>query len=218
MDPWEKLKAITGGVSAVIIPIVLLWVGNIYSAALKERELEGQFVALAVSILREAPTDESRNLRKWATDVINEYSGVGLPEEARQDLIDRVRLAASPGVVIPATAETRGFIDYTVFVCADPSDERKTRETAQKIIDTLQAAGSVGEVKYLVWGPDLYGEIDLAELRDRITIIVDEDHPESASAERIRLLLDPERGFPPTRVVANRGAETPWRISLIVCQ
>ena len=40
MEPFEKIKAISAVISAVVIPIVVLVVGNNYSAATKERELK----------------------------------------------------------------------------------------------------------------------------------------------------------------------------------
>jgi hypothetical protein len=50
---------------------------NQYAHALKERELQGKFVELAVTILRDAPKgDSTRSLRSWATQVLDRYSGV----------------------------------------------------------------------------------------------------------------------------------------------
>lgn len=89
MDNWEKTKTISSAVATVFIPVVLLVISNQFSAALKDRELEGKFVELSVSILREAPSEETRNLRDWATQVINKYSGVPLSSKTKEDLIER---------------------------------------------------------------------------------------------------------------------------------
>jgi predicted chitinase len=95
MDIWEMAKTVSSVASAVIIPIVLLIVGNQFSGAIKERELQGKFVELAVSILREKPSEETRNLRDWATQVINRYSGVPLSAATKKDLIENTPLLPS---------------------------------------------------------------------------------------------------------------------------
>src|SRR5262245_59200715 len=92
MDSWEKTKTLSSIACAVVIPVVLLVVGNRFSTALKERELQGKFVELAVAILREQPTEETKNLRDWATQVINAYSGVPLSPRTKQDLIEKTPL------------------------------------------------------------------------------------------------------------------------------
>jgi hypothetical protein len=92
MERWEKLKALSGIIAAIIIPIVILLVGNQYSEAVKERELQGRFVELAVDILKAPPTKENRNIRAWATEVIDLYSGVRLSRTTKEDLIDKLQL------------------------------------------------------------------------------------------------------------------------------
>ena len=66
MDTWEKAKTLSSIVSAIVLPIVLLWVGNNFNKAIKERELQGKFVELAVQILREQPDSQAEGLRTWA--------------------------------------------------------------------------------------------------------------------------------------------------------
>ena len=67
MGKLEILKTVSSAFAAIVIPLVLLFVGQSYTSAIKERELQGRFVQLAVTILREEPTEANRNLRKWAT-------------------------------------------------------------------------------------------------------------------------------------------------------
>jgi len=38
-DPWEKAKVISTIISAIVIPVVLIWIGNGFTSSLKEREL-----------------------------------------------------------------------------------------------------------------------------------------------------------------------------------
>lgn len=95
-DVWEKAKAISSIASAVVIPLVLLWVGNGFTSAIKERELQGKFVELAVQILREEPNEQQLGLRDWATQVLNEYSGVSFSNETKEALIERTPLPSGP--------------------------------------------------------------------------------------------------------------------------
>jgi hypothetical protein len=95
VDIWEKAKAASSIVAAVFLPIVLLVVGNNYSGAIKERELQGRFVELAVDILKQPPTPDTRNLRDWATEVVSRYSGVELSPATRKDLIENTPLPSS---------------------------------------------------------------------------------------------------------------------------
>ena len=94
-DVWEKARAAASIVSAIVIPIVLLWIGNNFSTALKERELQGKFIELAVQILREEPTKQAAGLRDWATQVLNNYSGVPFTLETKRALIENTPLPSS---------------------------------------------------------------------------------------------------------------------------
>lgn len=217
MNFWDKLKAVAGVVSAVVIPVVLLVVGNWYSTAIKEREIESQFVELAVEILREEPRPETENLRRWATEVIDRYSGVTLPTQTRDDLIGTISLTAAPSVVISRNQATAGFTDYSLFVCADPSSDPVAQRMTAATIRVLEGLQARGEVTAQQWGGVLYEEIPLAELRGKLTIVVDQQHPESAELPQLQDALAGQAGLPPIAVVGNRGEETPWRISLIVC-
>ncbi len=91
-DPLERAKSAATIFASVVLPIILLFVGNQFTAAIKEREVEGKFVELAVSILKEQPDKQSRNLRDWATQVITKYSRVALSPEATRDLIETTTL------------------------------------------------------------------------------------------------------------------------------
>jgi hypothetical protein len=43
-------------------------------------------VELAVSLLSQPPSQENRNLREWAIEVMDRYSGVPLSDKAKEDL------------------------------------------------------------------------------------------------------------------------------------
>lgn len=91
-DPWEKLRTISSIIAAIVIPVAVAWVGNDFSKALKEREIQGKFVELAVQILREEPSKQAEGLRDWATEVLNKYSGVPFSAETKKALIESTPL------------------------------------------------------------------------------------------------------------------------------
>ena len=97
---WERVAS---AIAAIMIPVVVAVVGNNYTKAITEREVQGQFVELAVNILSEDPSEQSQELRMWAVSVINRYSGVPLPSKAREHLIKNKPLPplASPQRQLP---------------------------------------------------------------------------------------------------------------------
>jgi predicted chitinase len=92
VDVWERAKIISSIASAVVIPLVLLWVGDGFTSAIKERELQGKFVELAVQILREEPSKQDTGLREWATEVLNNYSGLPFSAKTQKELIENTPL------------------------------------------------------------------------------------------------------------------------------
>ena len=94
MEKLERIKALTGILAVVVIPLLLGIIANSYSKSLKERELEGKFVELAVRILSDSPSEDNRSIREWATRIINKYSGVPLGDTATQSLIEKTPIAA----------------------------------------------------------------------------------------------------------------------------
>lgn len=94
-NKWEKLKVVSNAAAIVIIPLVIAFLGNLFSQSMKEKEIQGRFVELSLQILKEKPSDENKNIRKWAVDVINKYSGVKLEQDAAKDLIENVPLPMS---------------------------------------------------------------------------------------------------------------------------
>lgn len=86
----ETIKTISQILGIIALPIITLILGNNYTKAIKEREIQGKFVELAVQILNAEPTEENKNIRSWSVDVINLYSGVKINKETRTDLINNI--------------------------------------------------------------------------------------------------------------------------------
>ena len=134
MSIWDKLKVISAVLASVLVPLILGVVGHRYTQALKEREVQSRFVELAVDILSEPPADEKRNLRIWATRVINEYSGVALDSATARELVETFQL--------PTAATAR---DYTTA-------SRREREGFELLLagryDSAIAAFAAAEAAY----------------------------------------------------------------------
>ena len=94
----ERLRAVAALVAAfaaVAVPVVLGVVGQLYAHSLKERDVQAQFVELGVRILQEPPTEQNRNLRTWAIEVLNRYSGVPINEATQSDLLEQTPLPSN---------------------------------------------------------------------------------------------------------------------------
>ncbi len=108
MNRWEQFKVF----SAVLVPAAIALVGHWYTSAIAERESEARFVELGVSILQATPTKETINLRTWATEVLNRYSGVPINEATQKDLIENLPIPSSnpcEPVIIPEGATCENF-------------------------------------------------------------------------------------------------------------
>lgn len=112
--------------------------------------MQAKFVELGVTILQAPPTDAAKNLRDWATEVLNRYSGVPLDKATRDDLIASFALPAAPAAaaVIPIAirmyctcnaAQTLCFLEKREcenHVTNIPCSERLTTEQSFNVFDS----------------------------------------------------------------------------------
>ncbi len=83
---------------AIIGVIVGALISGHYAYKINDRTIESKYVELAINILSQKPDDEQKPLRKWAVNVVNEYSEVKFSEEVKKNLIEKVSLPTySPG-------------------------------------------------------------------------------------------------------------------------
>ena len=88
----------------------------------------------------------------------------------------------------------------------------ETREIAQKQVATIHnklSDAGFGQIRERIWTQ--YQEVSKQELKNKITIIV--DNHEKGELPLIINVLD---GFP-LQIIDNRAESTAWRISIIVC-
>lgn len=82
----EWTKTLSTAVASILVPLAVAVVGNSLTQAINKREVEQNFVELAIEILQAEPSDETENLRVWATKIIDKYSGVQMSAEAVAEL------------------------------------------------------------------------------------------------------------------------------------
>jgi hypothetical protein len=116
-----RTESIAKIVAAVVIPVAVVIVGQEYSRAVKQREIEAKYVELAIGILRSPPADEAFDIRAWAVEVVNSHSGVKLTELQREDLIRTGTLGAVTIPGGPSSASIDPVPDRTV----PPPDRRE---------------------------------------------------------------------------------------------
>lgn len=98
-DVWDIFKAIS---VAAIVPLVG-WFGHQVNITVKERDAQIKTLELAMGVLAQDPatSPETPELRNWAMDVVDAYSGVPLPAPARKEL--KVRPAPLAPAFAPST-------------------------------------------------------------------------------------------------------------------
>lgn len=160
MDGWAKLDVASKVIAATLIPVAVTYLGNQVLQSTKQRESEAKFVELATAILGKEPgpkqSAEDKNLRKWAVDVVNRYSGVKMSEATADALIRTTALPqVSSGSTVPVGQDVAGT--WGVVFGGDPTLEAATHEitkTAERIGigpgEVFRRAGSFRSVKVYV--------------------------------------------------------------------
>ncbi len=88
METILKIINTTSDIAAtIVIPLVIFLIGNRISRNLREKEIRARYIELAVDVLKEIPEKHQAPLRGWAIDIINHYSDIPLPDQARATLI-----------------------------------------------------------------------------------------------------------------------------------
>ena len=172
MNRWEKAQTLATIFSLVAAPLVLAAIGYYFNTSLKEREVQGKFVELAVVILQQPPQEQSRPLRNWATRVIDKYSGVPLSAQLQELLIQKSPLPSwgtewspnykdfepIPGSVLDNVRMLRA-LGYLAISAGDLKNPRATPEAGEAIRrfqqdHGLKVTGSMNEESYMALRKD----------------------------------------------------------------
>jgi hypothetical protein len=137
---WERADTAASIVSKLLIPVVLLVVGHLLTAglrdretAMKESELERAWVQLALEVLRDEGLAEQREMRDWSVAVINYY----VPDDIRI-----------------STGLREGLVEGRVSFPSPPSPERAEMMEIQRglgalgICDGIVADGLAGPMTH----------------------------------------------------------------------
>jgi hypothetical protein len=86
-DIWDKMSAASALVASLLVPVVLAIVGNWYTSAIKQSEVRLKYTELAMTILKDKPSPDTEAVRRWAIEVIDQYSGVPMSAQAQKELV-----------------------------------------------------------------------------------------------------------------------------------
>ena len=104
-ENWKIFSTITNAIGVIAIPVVIFVLGTLINSSIKQKEANTKLVEMAVSIIKEAPGDTEGNtaIRKWAIDVIDNYSEVKLPKDVKIKLLDSSLVQTSSTNVTPTS-------------------------------------------------------------------------------------------------------------------
>jgi len=107
-DLWDKIQVVAVAMSAVALPLVIAAIGNSYSASTKEKEIRLKTVEIAINVLSQDPRTNMAlpQLREWAINVVDKYSGVPLTAAAREELLKNPLPSRESGKVVELLASS----------------------------------------------------------------------------------------------------------------
>ena len=73
--------------SGIFLPLVLLYLGHLYKDIESKRGIHEKYVEIALDILRDGDDSRNQDLRKWAIEVIDEYSEVPFHDDVKSYLM-----------------------------------------------------------------------------------------------------------------------------------
>ncbi len=115
------------------------------------------------------------------------------------------------------TSENTQNTDIDFFVCAKDLENPDIINLARKSHAAISSAGDFGESIYKEWGGDLYKEVAEGELKGKVTVIMDFDHPEYGERQKIEKRLKSVSNQLPVFFLDNRVELSPWRVSVVFC-
>jgi hypothetical protein len=78
-DTWDKVAVFGNVISATVVASAVGLAGHWISLNIGNRDLDVKVMTLAVDILREEPDQTGEDIRRWAVQILEEFSGVPIP-------------------------------------------------------------------------------------------------------------------------------------------
>jgi len=87
MEAIEIITKVISALATILVPILVVWMGNKLSNTFKEKEIRLKYIEMAIDVLKEKPEDKDLDMRQWAIDVLSEYSEIELPKTVQNRLL-----------------------------------------------------------------------------------------------------------------------------------
>jgi len=190
---------------------------------LERTKLDSQLI---LNALKSDSLKERRNTLLFLVDaklIANKETADGLKlyfEGSNPKPPPQIRPFISSGESVPLARDGENIAhktDIDIFVCDKDNTNDKVRKMINAINNALNKSTNYGTGNLKIWDGDLYKEIPLSELKGKTTIIMDFNHGEYGERAGISSILDSVFQLPERSFVQNKGKETPWRISVVVC-
>jgi hypothetical protein len=148
LEQYSKILA------AVALPAVIALGGWWIQRELGASSTRQEYVKIAVSILsaKSEPRENEEKLRTWATDLLNEYSPVRLPQDSKRALISGT--AALPSEVRRALPIRVHFETRSGKVSTIEASARRLLESEGFTTDTRRPLGLALDHPRLTFNPD----------------------------------------------------------------
>ena len=128
--PWWESAALS--IAAVFVPLVVSYVGHRYTNTIKNREVDAEFVDLAIGILQAEPIEENQALRSWAIEVIDTYSEIKMDQPTKDSLQqERLIKYANYELVNPAKNNSNPADNSLFQPAPSPSNAAETPEVPE---------------------------------------------------------------------------------------
>lgn len=98
--PLQKGLAIAIVVVPIVTAFATAYIGGQYALASTRTDTGARMVELAANILREPPKEQAVDVREWAMDVLDRYSGVPISPQARNALTKSIALPSAGSVTV----------------------------------------------------------------------------------------------------------------------
>lgn len=87
-DRWDKFRIASQALSVLLIPVAIAFATVWVDTGIRTRQADMEMIRLALGVLQQDPEgSSSQSLRGWSIEIVNRYSGVPLPDDARDELM-----------------------------------------------------------------------------------------------------------------------------------
>lgn len=88
-DRLQRLKLRAQIAATVAVPIVLAVAGWLVQRTVSDAGLKKDYVQMALGLLQQKPSEDTKELRQWAIAVLDEHSPIPIPNGLKEQLVAR---------------------------------------------------------------------------------------------------------------------------------